>query len=74
MAINCNATPDVAQQLANQALDRFYIPKYVSNLGWIGLWLDTPQIDRTKVEAILVGSYRLTAPKKLIELDAERAT
>jgi hypothetical protein len=39
------------------------------------LWLDTPRIDWKEVEAILVGAYRLTAPKKLIaELDAERAT
>jgi hypothetical protein len=37
------------------------------------LWLDTPQIDWTEVEAILVGAYRLAAPKKLIaELDARQ--
>jgi hypothetical protein len=30
------------------------------------LWLDTPQVDWTEVEAILVGAYRLTAPRKLI--------
>jgi hypothetical protein len=75
LAINCKAPPGVAQQLANHAPDRFHIPKYVSNLGWVGLWLDTPRIDWKEVEAILVGAYRLTAPKKLIaELDAERAT
>jgi hypothetical protein len=37
------------------------------------LWLDTPQVDWAEVEAILVGAYRLTAPKKLIaELDARQ--
>jgi len=121
LAINCKAPRGVAQQLAEHAPDRFHIPKYVSHLGWVGLWLnrtrqhwystgsgsdraphrnaysarrpvatapgtvptactnvawfdlDTPQIDWTEVEAILVGAYRLTAPKKLIaELDSEK--
>jgi len=73
LAINCKAPRGVAQQLANHAPDRFHIPKYVSHLGWVGLWLDTPKIDWTEVEAILLGAYRLTAPKKLItELDARQ--
>jgi hypothetical protein len=73
LAINCKAPRGVAQQLASHAPDRFHIPKYVSHLGWIGLWLDTPQIDWTEVEAILLGAYRLAAPKKLIaELDARQ--
>ena len=73
LAINCKAPRGVAQQLANHAPDRFHIPKYVSHLGWVGLWLDTPQIDWTEVKAILLGAYRLTASKKLItELDARQ--
>jgi hypothetical protein len=73
LAINCKAPRGVAEQLANHAPDRFHIPKYVSHLGWLGLWLDTPQIDWAEVEAILAGAYRLTAPRKLIaELDARQ--
>jgi hypothetical protein len=73
LAINCKAPRGVAEQLANHAPDRFHIPKYVSRLGWLGLWLDTPQIDWAEVEAILDGAYRLTAPRKLIaELDARQ--
>jgi len=73
LAINCKAPRGVAQQLANHAPDRFHIPNYVSHLGWVGLWLDTPQIDWTEVEAILLGAYRQAAPKKLIaELDARQ--
>jgi hypothetical protein len=68
LAINCKAPRGVAQQLAEHAPDRFHIPNYVGNLGWVGLWLDTPQVDWTEVEAILVGAYRLTAPRKLIAL------
>jgi hypothetical protein len=72
LAINCKAPRGVAQRLAKHAPDRFHIPNYVGHLGWAGLWLDTPQVDWAEVEAILVGGYRLTAPKKLIaELDAK---
>jgi hypothetical protein len=73
LAINCKAPRGVAQQLAKHAPDRFYIPNYVGHLGWVGLWLDTPQIDWAEVEARLVGAYRLTATKKLIaEFDARQ--
>jgi len=73
LAINCKAPRGVAQQLAKHAPGRFHIPKYVSHLGWVGLWLDTTQVDWAEVEAILMGAYRLTAPKKLIaELDARQ--
>lgn len=73
LAINCKAPRGVARQLVDHAPDRFHIPRYAGRLGWVGLWLDTPQVDWAEVEAILMGAYRLTAPKKLIaELDAER--
>lgn len=73
LAINCKALRGVAQQLVEHAPDRFHIPNYAGHLGWVGLWLDTPQIDWAEVEAILMGAYRLTAPRKLIaELDSEK--
>jgi hypothetical protein len=73
LAINCKAPRGVAQQLAKHAPDRFHIPNHVGHLGWVGLWLDTPEVDWTEVEAILMGAYRLTAPRKLIaEFDSEK--
>jgi hypothetical protein len=62
----------VAQQLAAQFPDRYHIPKYVGRLGWVGLWLDTPQVDWREVEAVLVEAWCLTAPKTLIaQLESE---
>jgi hypothetical protein len=59
--------------LAQNAPDRFHIPKFVGRLGWVGLWLDTPRVDWKEVEAILVGAYRLTVPRKSVTgLDARR--
>jgi hypothetical protein len=73
LALNCKAPRSVAQQLATQNPERFHIPKYVGRLGWIGLWLDTPQVDWKEVQAILVEAYCLAAPKQLIaKLGAEQ--
>jgi hypothetical protein len=73
LAINCKAPRGVAQQLSKHAPDRFHIPNYVGHLGWVGLWLDTPQVDWTEINAVLVGAYRMAAPRKLIaELDDKR--
>jgi hypothetical protein len=72
LAINCKAARGIAQQLEQHAPERFHIPKYMGRLGWVGLWLDTPQIDWAEVKAILVNAYRLTAPKQLLaKLDQE---
>jgi hypothetical protein len=67
-AINCRAPRGVAQQLSEHQPDRFHIPKYVAHLGWVGLWLDTPDIDWLEVESVLYGAYRMTAPKSLVKL------
>jgi len=48
--------------------DRFYIPAYIGPRGWVGLRLDTPHVDWDDVAAIVKSSYRLAAPRKLVQL------
>lgn len=51
--------------------DRYFLPPYMAHHGWIGLWLDMPEFDPDEVEALIVASYRLQAPKTLVKaLDA----
>jgi hypothetical protein len=45
---------------------QYHAPKYVASKGWIGLWLDVPDVDWGQVEICLVEAYRTTAPKKLL--------
>ena len=47
---------------------RFYIPAYIGPRGWVGLRLDVGKIDWEEVAELIMGSYRLTAPKRLAEL------
>jgi predicted DNA-binding protein (MmcQ/YjbR family) len=47
--------------------DRFYLPAYVGPRGWVGLRLDTGEVDWDEVAELLRGSYLLVAPKRLAE-------
>ena len=48
--------------------DRFFVPPYLGHRGWVGLWLDSPGVDWSEVEEIILESYRLAAPKRLVAL------
>ncbi|QOY86183.1 MmcQ/YjbR family DNA-binding protein [Paludibaculum fermentans] len=68
VGINCKALP--GDNLALIAADpkRFYMPAYIGSRGWVGVRLDTGEIDWDEVSETLKLSYKLTAPKKLAAL------
>ena len=66
IALNCKTAPGVNDTLARVASDRFFIPKYVVARGWLGLWLDLPQVDWTQIEDVITEAYRLVAPRALV--------
>ncbi|HWY55843.1 MAG TPA: hypothetical protein VNZ03_15350 [Terriglobales bacterium] len=47
---------------------RFYLPAYIASKGWVALRLDVGKIDWDEVKELLIGSYALIAPKRLVEL------
>jgi hypothetical protein len=47
--------------------ERFYKPAYMWHRGWIGLRLDVGEIDWDEVAEFVTESYRMTAPKRLLE-------
>src|SRR5262245_10930351 len=67
LALNCRAPIGESQALVANEPEKFHIPKYVGHRGWLGLWLDLPQLDWAEVEGVLVEAYLMTAPKKLAE-------
>lgn len=54
------------QDLAKGEPDRFYIPAYIGPRGWVGLRLDRGALDWNEVSDFVTSSYRLVAPKKLV--------
>jgi predicted DNA-binding protein (MmcQ/YjbR family) len=65
VAISCKAGPGDNTALAAAQPDRFYLPAYIGPRGWVALRLDIGAIDWDEVNELVVGSYRLTAPRGL---------
>ena len=65
LALHCKATPGANQALAKTAPDRFHLPPYLARHGWVGVWLDLPEVDWEEVEGLVTEAYRMTAPKSV---------
>ena len=48
--------------------ERFFVPPYVGPSGWVGVWLDRGA-DWTEIGELLRDSWRMTAPKRLVEAE-----
>ena len=47
--------------------ERFIVPKYVGNKGWVGVRLDLPTApDWDEIAELIYDSYCLVAPKRLV--------
>ena len=72
-AVWCKAGPGNQQLMVAAAPKRFFVPPYVGPSGWVGVYLDGA-VDWAEVDELLRDSYRLTAPKKLAALVADRSS
>jgi hypothetical protein len=65
VAINCTASAEMHDILKQLAPHQFHVPKYLGNKGWIGLWLDVPDLNWSAVALALRKAYSRVAPKSL---------
>ena len=70
LALECKAAPGVAGELVAGDPERFFLPPYLKQHGWVALWLDLPgaKPDWDEIESLVIDAYRLTAPKRLVSL------
>jgi predicted DNA-binding protein (MmcQ/YjbR family) len=62
---------DASDRLALERDDRFFRPAYLGPAGWLGLDFTAASIDWDEVRELVDASFRLVAPKRMInELDA----
>lgn len=64
----CAAPPGVQAEQVEAEPDRFFRPPYVGSRGWLGVYLDVPDVDWDEVRAIVTDAYRVVAPAKLAAL------
>jgi hypothetical protein len=68
----CKAAPGNQSIMVRMAPDKFFAPPYVGPSGWVGIYLSGSKVDWKEVADLMMDSYRLTAPKKLLkQLDDE---
>ena len=61
------AAPEGVQEALTRADPaRYFRPPYVGVRGWVGVYLDVPDVDWPHVEEIIEDAWRCVAPKKLI--------
>jgi phosphoribosylglycinamide formyltransferase-1 len=68
VSITCKVLPSENTALAAAQPKRYYIPPYVGPRGWVALRLDAGKVDWDEVHDLLLGSYLVTAPKRLAAL------
>lgn len=68
------AAPDGVQAaLVAEDPDRYFRPPYVGMRGWVGVYLDVPDVDWDRVEEVVEDAWRCVAGKRLqAEADAGR--
>lgn len=63
----CKAPPGVQDVLVDADSERFFVPPYVGQHGWVGVYLDG-EIDWDEIEGLIEESYRMTAPTRLVAM------
>jgi hypothetical protein len=65
VAFWCAASPGIQEALVGSDPQRFFRPPYVGVRGWVGVYLDVPQVDWDEVAELVTDAYRTVAPKRL---------
>ena len=67
----CKAPRGLQEVVVGAEPERFFVPPYVGQHGWIGFWLDE-ELDWDHITSLIEDSYRMTARKRLVKLLPER--
>jgi hypothetical protein len=67
LAVQFRAGIDAQEVLIRADPSRFFRPAYIGHRGWVGLYLDVEPVDWDAVEAFVLESYVLAAPKSVVQ-------
>lgn len=65
VALACKAEAGENAAIVASDPTRFFMPSYVGPRGWVGMWLDLPEVNWDEMQELVFNSYRLIAPKRL---------
>ncbi len=62
----CAAPPGTQEALVAERPEHFFRPPYVGARGWLGVYLDRPDVDWDEIAEIVTDAYREIAPRRLV--------
>jgi len=65
LAFWCAASRDAQDTLVAADPRRFFVPPYVGQRGWLGVYLDVPT-DWGQIAELVTEAYRVVAPERLL--------
>lgn len=65
VSVCCKVLPGDNEALIAAHPAKFYMPAYIGPRGWVALRLDVSGLDWNEVAELVVGSYKLIAPRRL---------
>jgi hypothetical protein len=66
LALICRAPVGEQAALTASQPTHFFVPPYLGHRGWVGMWLDVPELDWVEAKELMIEAYRLAAPKRLV--------
>lgn len=66
VVVSLKVPPGENQAMVAAESDRFVMPSYMGARGWVSIRLDVPRVDWDEVAELLTDSYRMVAPKTLV--------
>jgi hypothetical protein len=72
LAFWCAAPPGVQEALVGSDPRRFFRPPYVGGRGWLGVYLDVPEVDWEEIAEVVTDAYCQVAPKRLVAALTQR--
>lgn len=68
LAFTCAAPFGAQQALVAADRKRYFVPPYVGGRGWLGIYLDVPDVDWDEVAELVREAYLMVAPRRLTAL------
>jgi hypothetical protein len=68
IALTLKAARGENVQLVASDPHKFFMPPYMAHHGYVGVYLDIPEVDWEEIRELIVDAYRLAAPKALVKL------
>lgn len=65
VALTIKAARGENEELVASDPVRFFLPPYVAHHGYVGVFLDSDDVDWEEIGELLTDAYRLAAPKSL---------